>query len=127
MPAYECLNRCKPEGPRSNGVRDGMSLEEVAAAASPTVLLGLSAQGGLFTEQLVATVQQAAAAEATLGGGGGGRAVIFPLSNPTASAECTAAQAYAWTGGQCVFASGSPFAPFTSADGKSFTPSQCNK
>jgi len=104
------------------GVRDGMSLEATAAAVQPTVLLGLSAQGGLFTKELVSTVQQAAAAEP-----GGGRAIIFPLSNPTARAECTAEQAYEWTGGECIFASGSPFAPFTTPNGKTFTPSQCNK
>lgn len=118
--------RCITEGAPGSGVRDGMSLEEAAVAASPTVLLGLSAQGGLFTEKLVATVQKAAEAEAAPGGGGG-RAVIFPLSNPTANAECTAAQAYEWTGGACVFASGSPFAPFKKADGHTFIPSQCNK
>jgi malate dehydrogenase (oxaloacetate-decarboxylating)(NADP+) len=109
-------------GSDSGGVQDGMSLEATAAAVKPTVLLGLSAQGGLFTKELVATVQKAAEAEP-----GGGRAIIFPLSNPTARAECTAEQAYEWTGGECIFASGSPFAPFQTPDGKTFTPSQCNK
>jgi malate dehydrogenase (oxaloacetate-decarboxylating)(NADP+) len=99
-------------------VRDGMSLLEVAEAARPTILLGVSACAGLFTEPLVRAVQRNAAME-------GERGVIFPLSNPTPVAECTAEQAFEWTDDKCVFASGSPF-PELEVDGKMMTPSQCN-
>jgi malate dehydrogenase (oxaloacetate-decarboxylating)(NADP+) len=94
---------------------DSMSLVDVMKTYQPTILVGVTAVGGLFTEEIVR--EMAAHVE---------RPIIFPLSNPTVKAECTAEQAYDWTDGRCVFASGSPFDPVEMEDGRIFKPSQCN-
>lgn len=92
-----------------------MPLAEVIAKYKPTILLGVTAVGGIFTESMIR--EMAANCE---------RPIIFSLSNPTTKAECTAEQAYEWTDGRCIFASGSPFAPVEFDDGRVFYPSQCN-
>ena len=82
--------------------------------ARPTTLIGVSGQGGAFTESVVRTM----AAQQR-------QPVIFALSNPTSHSECTAEEAYRWTEGRAVFASGSPFAAVT-LNGKTLAPAQAN-
>jgi malate dehydrogenase (oxaloacetate-decarboxylating)(NADP+) len=80
----------------------------------PTMLVGVSGQAKSFTQEIV-----------KLMGEFNNRPVIFALSNPTSKAECTAEEAYTWSAGRAVFASGSPFAPVT-IDGKKLVPGQGN-
>jgi malate dehydrogenase (oxaloacetate-decarboxylating)(NADP+) len=94
---------------------DGMPLIDVIKKYKPTILVGVTAVGGLFKEDIIR--EMAAQSE---------RPIIFPLSNPTTKAECTAEQAYEWTDGRCIFASGSPFDKVEMDDGRVFYPSQCN-
>jgi malate dehydrogenase (oxaloacetate-decarboxylating)(NADP+) len=94
---------------------DGLPLLEVIKKYKPSMLLGMTAVGGLFKEDMI----RAMAANCD-------RPIIFPLSNPTTKAECTAEQAFEWTNGSCIFASGSPFDPVKMDNGRTFYPTQCN-
>nr|AIT70146.1 malic enzyme [Chondrus crispus] len=93
----------------------GMPLGEVIDTVKPTVLLGLSGRGGLFTEEVVKKMAKHV-----------DQPVIFPMSNPSTASECTAEQAFQWTSGRAIFASGSPFGNVTMPNGEVKYSNQAN-
>lgn len=103
----------------NTAIADGASMLDVIKEFKPTVLLGLSTQKGVFTEDMI-RLMSAQCKEA------GVRPIIMPMSNPTSKSECSAEEAYTWTNGDAVVASGSPFPPVTLPDGRTFLTSQCN-
>jgi len=90
------------------------NLLDAVKALKPTALLGLSGQPQTFTRDVVEAMAEI-----------NERPIIFALSNPTSMAECTAEQAYTWSGGRAVFASGSPFDP-VKLDDRTLVPGQGN-
>lgn len=80
----------------------------------PTGIIGVSGQPSTFTQEVIAAMKRL-----------NQRPIIFALSNPTSKSECTAEQAYRWTEGYAVFASGSPFGTVTLGS-KTFEPGQGN-
>ena len=90
------------------------NLLEATQKLKPTALIGVSAQPQTFTKEIIETISSYTK-----------NPVVFALSNPTSKAECTAEQAYTWTKGKAIFASGSPFNPVT-VNGETFHPGQGN-
>jgi len=89
-------------------------LAAAVTALKPHALVGVSGMAGAFTEPVVQAMGRL-----------NQRPIIFALSNPTSKSECTAEQAYTWTKGRAIFASGSPFAPVT-FEGRTYVSGQGN-
>jgi len=87
---------------------------DAVRALRPTGIIGVSTVPKLFTREVIEAMAEI-----------NERPIIFPYSNPTSRSECTAEEAYRWSGGRAVFASGSPFPPIEIA-GHKFVPGQGN-
>ncbi|GJN35844.1 hypothetical protein PR202_gb24655 [Eleusine coracana subsp. coracana] len=90
------------------------TLLEAVESIKPTVLIGTSGVGRTFTKEVIEAMASF-----------NEKPVIFSLSNPTSHSECTAEEAYTWSQGRAVFASGSPFDP-VEYEGKVYVPGQSN-
>ncbi|UMO89027.1 NAD-dependent malic enzyme [Pectobacterium sp. PL64] len=93
---------------------DAISLLEVVRNAKPTILIGVSGQPGLFTEEIIREMHKHCA-----------RPIVMPLSNPTSRVEARPEDIIRWTEGAALVATGSPFAP-VNYQGKVFPIAQCN-
>uniref|UniRef100_A0A915HU72 Malic enzyme n=1 Tax=Romanomermis culicivorax TaxID=13658 RepID=A0A915HU72_ROMCU len=89
-------------------------LNAIVKELKPTCIIGASTIPNTFNEEIIKDMAKF-----------NDRPIIFALSNPTSKAECTAEQAYKFTNGKAIFASGSPFNPVTVA-GKTLYPGQGN-
>ena len=91
-----------------------ITLLDVVKEVLPTVLIGVSAQPGVFNEEVITTMAQYVE-----------RPIIFPLSNPTSKCEAHPSDLLKWTKGKAIIATGSPFEE-VSYQGKKFPIAQCN-
>lgn len=87
---------------------------EAVERLQPGAIIGVSGQPQTFTRPVLEAMARI-----------NDRPIVFALSNPTSKSECTAEQAYRWTEGRAIFASGSPFDPLE-VDGQHFVPGQGN-
>jgi malate dehydrogenase (oxaloacetate-decarboxylating)(NADP+) len=90
------------------------SFLEAIESIRPTGIIGVSTVPKLFNQAVVEAMSRI-----------NKRPIIFPYSNPTSRSECTADEAYKWSRGRAIFASGSPFQP-VQFEGKTFVPGQGN-
>ena len=87
---------------------------EAVKALRPTGIVGVSTVPKLFNQSVIEVMAEI-----------NERPIVFPYSNPTSRSECTAEEAYRWSEGRAIFASGSPFPPVEIA-GQTFVPGQGN-
>ncbi|CAK9153499.1 unnamed protein product [Ilex paraguariensis] len=101
----------KPWAHEHEPVKD---LVDAVKAIKPTVLIGSSGAGRTFTKEVIESMASF-----------NEKPIILALSNPTSQSECTAEEAYTWSEGRAIFASGSPFAP-VEFKGKVYVSGQSN-
>jgi malate dehydrogenase (oxaloacetate-decarboxylating) len=98
----------------SHSMSGNIGLADVMKEVSASILIGLSAVPGAFTQETIRMMASKVS-----------RPIIFPLSNPTSRAEATAEDLVHWTGGRALIATGSPFEP-VHYEGRVIPITQCN-
>ncbi|EME1355372.1 NAD-dependent malic enzyme [Klebsiella aerogenes] len=93
---------------------EALSLLDVVRNVKPNILIGVSGQPGLFTEEIIREMHKHCP-----------RPIVMPLSNPTSRVEATPQNILTWTDGEALVATGSPFTPVT-VKGKQYAIAQCN-
>jgi malate dehydrogenase (oxaloacetate-decarboxylating)(NADP+) len=89
-------------------------LMDIVKRVKPTCLIGLSSSPGTFTKEILGEICNYSE-----------KPIILSLSNPSSKAECSAEEAYKYTDGKCIFASGSPWDNVI-LNGKTYVPGQGN-
>ena len=91
-----------------------LSLLDVVRNVKPDILIGVSGQSGLFTEEIIREMHKHCP-----------RPIVMPLSTPTSRVEATPQDIISWTDGNALVATGSPFDPVVWKD-KTYPIAQCN-
>jgi malate dehydrogenase (oxaloacetate-decarboxylating)(NADP+) len=110
-------NRSDLTGHKLDYAHDHEFLPDLLAAVEalkPTAIIGVSGKPRMFTQRVLEAMARY-----------NERPLVFSLSNPTSNTECTPEEAYTWTEGRAIYASGSPFGPVV-YQGQKFVPAQGN-
>jgi malate dehydrogenase (oxaloacetate-decarboxylating)(NADP+) len=91
-----------------------LPLLETIEEVKPHIIIGATGAQGTFNKEVIALMSSI-----------NEKPIVFALSNPTSKSECTAEEAYNWSNGKAIFASGSPFKA-VSYKGKIFISGQGN-
>jgi malate dehydrogenase (oxaloacetate-decarboxylating) len=106
---------CQPASITNDwGLTGTPSLADTVKFSKSTVLVGVSAVAGLFTQTII---EQMASNSM--------QPIILPLSNPTSQVEALPEDIIRWSDGQAIVATGSPFEP-VDYNGESYPIAQCN-
>lgn len=96
------------------GQGKNIALLDVVQNAKPSILIGVSGQAGLFSEEVIKSLAKYYK-----------HPIVLPLSNPTSQVEAQPKDIIEWTQGAAIVATGSPFAPVF-FQGKAYPIAQCN-